>query len=474
MTPDQFLAFARVLPEPFLLLTSEGKILASNRAAARLIGCRSKELEGKSLFELVTETTEKVLTYLQACSKSRQLVLGSLNFVLPDGQVLSCRAEGAVVQPASPTSPAVTLLRLESRAAANIKFVLLNQKIDELTQEIYQRQQAQAALARKNEELQEAIQQLKIAQIQLVQTEKMSSLGQLVAGVAHEINNPVNFIHANLFHAEKYIRDLLELVQIYQEEYPCPTCNIQEKLEEIDYEFLVEDLNKVLDSMRTGTHRICEIVQSLRNFSRLNEAEVKAVDIHEGIESTLVILQHRLKAQPNRPSIQVIKDFKILPLVKCYPGQINQVFMNILSNAIDALDESFATGHLSLANNKNGKGRMTNDHPTIWIRTQKFDNPSPDGDSCHSRIAICIADNGSGMPEQIRQQIFNPFFTTKPIGQGTGLGLSISYQIVNKTHHGQLHCISKQGQGTEFIIELPIDQQVTEELENLSFYSESQ
>jgi PAS domain S-box-containing protein len=457
MTPDQFLAFARVLPEPFLLVTSEGEILASNRAAATLIGCRSKELEGKKLFELVTDAPEKVLVYLQTCSRSRQMVLGSLNFALSDGKVLSCRAEGAVVKPSSPTSSAVNLLRLESRAVANLKFVLLNQKIDELTKEIYQRQQAQAALARKNEELQEVIQELKTTQVQLVHTEKMSSLGQLVAGVAHEINNPVNFIHANLVYAEKYIRDLLELVQVYQEEYP-PTCNIVGKLEEIDYKFIVEDLNKVLGSMRMGTHRICEIVQSLRNFSRLDEADVKAVDIHEGIESTLVILQHRLKAQPNRPSIRVIKDFNIFPLVKCYPGPLNQVFMNILSNAIDALDASFTMSHLSSANHKNDQEKMTYDNPTIWIRTQKLDCPSPDDDSCPSRIAISIADNALGMSEQIRQQIFNPFFTTKPIGQGTGLGLSISYQIINKIHHGQLHCISEPGQGTKFIIELPIYQ----------------
>ena len=468
MTPDQFLAFAGVLPEPFLLLTGEGKILASNRPAATLIGCRSKELQGKTLFELVTEPPDKVLTYLQACSRSRQMVLGSLNFVLPDGQVLNCRAEGAVVQPSSPTSPAVNLLRLESRAVASCKFVLLNQKIDELTKEIYQRQQVQAALVRKNEELKEAIHQLKTAQFQLIQTEKMSSLGQLVAGVAHEINNPLNFIHANLVYAEEYIRDLLELLQIYQQEYPCPTSNIQEKIEAVDLDFIVEDLNKVLGSMRVGTDRILEIVQSLRNFSRLDEAEVKAVDIHEGIESSLVILQHRLKPQPNRPGIQVIKDYGIFPLVKCYPGQLNQVFMNILGNAIDALEESFAINNLSSARNNHGQEKITNDKLTIWIRTEKINCNYPDCDSLSSCIAIRIADNGLGMTTQIRQQIFNPFFTTKPVGQGTGLGLSISYQIVNKTHRGQLHCISEQGQGAEFIIELPISQQVAEKMEKLS------
>ena len=466
MTPEQFLGFARVLPEPLLLVTGEGEILASNCAVATLIGCRNKELQGKNLFELVRDPQETVLTYLQACSRCRQMVIGSLSFLLPDGQVLICRTEGAVVQPSSANSPALNLLRLETRVAGSSEFILLNQKINELTKEIYQRQQAEATVARKNEELQEVIHQLKVAQMQLIQTEKMLSLGQLVAGVAHEINNPVNFIHGNLVYVEEYLQNLLDLVQVYQEEYPHSSNKIQEKIEAIDFDFIVEDLKKVLQSMQVGTYRIVEIIESLQNFSRLDQAEVKAVDIHEGIESTLVILQHRLKAQPNRPQIQVIKDYGNLPLIDCSPSQLNQVFMNILSNAIDALDESFVISNQSGRKNNNEQGEVTPKNPKIWICTKQLDADSLPDEKKNS-IVIHIADNGCGIPELIRQQIFDPFFTTKPVGQGTGLGLSISYQIVNKNHRGNLGCISESGDRTEFIIELPIHRKATEELETL-------
>ena len=465
MTPEQFLGFAHVLPEPLLLVTGEGEILASNSPVATLIGCKNKELQGKNLFELVRESQEKVLTYLQACSRCRQMVIGSLSFLLPDGQVLICRTEGAVIKPSSANSPALNLLRLETRAAASSEFILLNQKINELTKEIYQRQQAEAALAKKNEELQEVIHQLKAAQMQLIQTEKMLSLGQLVAGVAHEINNPVNFIHGNLVYVEEYLQNLLELMQVYQEEYPHTSNKIQEKIEAIDFNFIVKDLKKVLQSMQVGTYRIVEIIESLQNFSRLDQAEVKAVDIHEGIESTLIILQHRLKAQPNRPKIQVIKDYGNLPLIDCSPSQLNQVFMNILSNAIDALDESFVISNQSGRKNNTDQEKLIEQNPTIWICTKQLDNClSQENSNC---VVIDIADNGSGIPEPILQQIFDPFFTTKPVGQGTGLGLSISYQIVNKNHRGHLHCISDPGQRTEFIIELPIHRKATEELETL-------
>ncbi|HBE18222.1 MAG TPA: PAS domain-containing sensor histidine kinase [Cyanobacteria bacterium UBA11149] len=456
MSPDQFLEFARVLPEPFLLITGLGEILASNRPTASLIGCKSKEIQGKNLCNLVTETSEKVISYLQACSRSRQMVLGCLNFILPDGETLICRVEGAVVQPSSPTSPAVNILRLESRAAATTEFLLLNQKINELTKEIHQRQEVQAEIVRKNQELQSAIQQLKATQIQLIQSEKMSSLGQLVAGIAHEINNPVNFIHGNLVYTEEYIQTILELLQLYQEEYPDTSDKIKSKIEKLDLNFILEDVSNILQSMRVGTHRIREIVLSLRNFSRLDEAELKKVDIHEGIESTLVILQHRLNAQRNRPAIQVIKDYSNLPSIQCYPSQLNQVFMNILVNAIDALEKSFTLSHSSLKNNHKDREKITKENPTIWISTKQANPNYAIKDNFNSHITISIKDNGSGIPQQIRQNVFDPFFTTKPVGEGTGLGLSISYQIIKKTHGGQLHCISAEGQGTEFIIELPI------------------
>jgi len=292
----------------------------------------------------------------------------------------------------------------------------------------------------RSEELQQTLNQLQTTQLQLVQTEKMSSLGQLVAGVAHEINNPVNFIHGNIIHLDSYTQDLLKVVHAYQTHYPNPPQMLQDTLDDVDLDFLHEDLVKLLQSIKVGTDRIQQIVLSLRNFSRLDESECKAVDLHEGIDNTLLILQHRLKAKPESSAIEVVKEYGQLPLVECYPGQLNQVFMNLIANAIDVLEESVQ---------QRTKDEQPAQPGTIWISTQV---------KAEDRAQITIADNGSGMSETVRSRIFNPFFTTKPIGKGTGLGLSISYQIVTEKHNGIMGCDSTVGEGTKFVIEIPIRQ----------------
>ncbi len=287
-------------------------------------------------------------------------------------------------------------------------------------------------------ELKNALGELQRTQFQVIQSEKMSSLGQLVAGVAHEINNPVNFIHGNLDHVEECTQDLLALVQLYQQYNPNPAAEIQTTAEDIDLEFLQEDLPKLLSSMKVGTERIRQIVLSLRNFSRIDEADFKSVDIHEGIDSTLMILQHRLKAKAEQPEIAVIKDYGTVPLVECYAGQLNQVFMNILVNAIDALEE----------NNSKLTYQEIEDNPNqIKIRTSVVNS---------TWVEVAIADNGVGISKEFQQRIFDPFFTTKPIGKGTGMGMSISYQIVTEKHGGKLECFSTYGKGTEFIIQIPL------------------
>jgi PAS domain S-box-containing protein len=298
------------------------------------------------------------------------------------------------------------------------------------------------------QQLEQALQELQQAQAQMIQSEKMSSLGQLVAGVAHEINNPVNFIYGNLTYANEYTQDLLNLLNLYQQHYPTPVSQIKSVADAIDIQFVMTDLPRLLASMKVGADRIQQIVASLRTFSRMDEAEFKAVNIHEGIDSTLMILQSRLKVQQlrnkgreyTRPAIEIVKDYADLPLVECYAGQLNQVFMNILSNAIDALDDE---------DRQDDTAAMKQDPRTIHIRTQALSD---------DRIMIAIADNGPGIAETARQRLFDPFFTTKPVGKGTGMGLSISYQIVTERHGGSLRCLSTPGEGTEFTIEIPLRQ----------------
>ncbi|WP_392534157.1 ATP-binding protein [Nostoc sp. C117] len=303
--------------------------------------------------------------------------------------------------------------------------------------DITERKQAEAQLKQQAIELEQTLQELQSTQSQLIHNEKMSSLGQLVAGVAHEINNPVTFIYSNLIHANNYIQQLIKLLHLYGINYPNPVLEIQEEIEAIDLDFLRDDLQKLLSSMKVGAERIGQIVASLRTFSRLDEAELKVTDIHEGIDSTLMILEHRLTTKGNYPKIQVIKDYGNLPLVECYAGQLNQVFMNILTNALDALEDSLI------------QGKITINKPQIRIYTQHI---------TAQQIIIRIIDNGPGILEQVRQKLFNPFFTTKTVGKGAGLGLSISYQIITERHGGSLQCISSPNQGAEFIIQIPVKQ----------------
>ncbi|MGB3265145.1 MAG: GAF domain-containing protein [Microcoleus sp.] len=338
--------------------------------------------------------------------------------------------------------------------------------------ELYQQSLNAATADRaKAEQLAKTLTELSNTQAQLIQTEKMSSLGQLVAGVAHEINNPVNFIYGNLSHASEYSKDLLCLVELYRQHYPNPNSEISECSEAIDVEFLAEDLPKILGSMKVGVERIRQLVVSLRNFSRLDQAQKKPVDIHEGIESTLLILQHRLKAQPDRKTVEIIKEYGNLPLVECYASSLNQVFMNLIGNAIDALemgqkdqiinipglDASAAAIYFSSQEqaiepvdiNGSTESFIPNfPSPCIRIRTELIDEKT---------VRICIADNGHGIPKELISHIFNPFFTTKPVGRGTGLGLSISYQIVVEKHQGILKCVSVPGGGTQFSIEIPLN-----------------
>ncbi|MFB2838898.1 ATP-binding protein [Floridanema evergladense] len=387
----------------------------------------------------------------QLAKRSRTLAAGDLNAPIPGigaggelGQLASAYQEMAE----SLNSLVINLeKRVEERTLEleNARLTL-EERVEQRTKELWQKnQELQTAseqlkqlnlqLTIKADQLTDALSSLKKAQAQLIQTEKMSSLGQLVAGVAHEINNPINFIHANLSYVSTYSQDLLNLVQIYHQRYNDP--EIEKQIEEIELDFIMIDLPKIISSMQSGSDRISQIVLALRNFSRLDEAEMKLVNLHEGINSTLLILQNRLYLGEQFPAIQIIKQYGYLPLVECYPRQINQVFMNIITNAIDAIKEGLAKQLIE---------KSKTFTPTIIVQTQKLD---PEW------VKIRFWNNGPVIPPHVISRIFDPFFTTKPVGKGTGLGLSASYQIIDK-HGGTIDVSSAAEQGTEFVILLPI------------------
>ncbi|MBD2385122.1 PAS domain-containing sensor histidine kinase [Cylindrospermum sp. FACHB-282] len=386
-----------------------------NPAAEKIFGYSKSEVLGCNFTFLVPDASREYVDLVMAALLERQgEILGVNENLTKDNRVITCEWYN------------------NSLVADNGEVI----SIASIVLDITERKLAETQLKQQAEDLETAILELQHTQIQLIQSEKMSGLGQLVAGVAHEINNPVNFIYGNLTHANEYIRDLMKLVKLYQQHYSDPIREIQELVTEIDLGFMIDDLPKLLKSIEIGAQRIREIVVSLRTFSRMDEADMKQVNIHEGIDSTLMILEHRIKATPVRCEIQVVKEYSKLPLVECYAGQLNQVFMNILANAIDAIEESMN------ANKLNG-------NPQIHIRTQLVDA---------NQVRISIADNGGGITEEVKNRLFDPFFTTKPIGKGTGMGLSISYQIISQRHGGSLECFSQLGNGSEFVITIPLHQ----------------
>ncbi|MEH1854178.1 MAG: response regulator [Nostoc sp.] len=294
----------------------------------------------------------------------------------------------------------------------------------------------QVKLQEKNFLLQQALDNLQASQVQQIQNEKMVALGQLVAGLAHEINNPISFIYGNLQYAGQYVEDLVNMIEVYQQEYPKPTPKVQEIAKDIDLNFMIKDLQNLIGAMYRGSDRIREIVLALQHFSRHDEAEMKRVNIHEDIENTLVMLQHRLRETADRSAIIIVKDYGNLPLVTCYASELNQVFMHLLNNAIDAIEEGV-------------ENKSSPPTPQIRIHTEVTDL---------NMVKIAIADNGLGIEESLRSRLFDPFFTTKPVGKGSGLGLSISYQIIVQKHRGNITCNSSVGKGAEFAIEIPIEQ----------------
>ncbi|WP_353930894.1 ATP-binding protein [Okeanomitos corallinicola TIOX110] len=402
----ELLALFNAIQDVILVLSAEGKYLKIAPSSAPSLYKPPAEMLGKTLHDVLPKDfADRIMGCIRETLNTKKTVKIEYSLPIADQEVW-----------------------FEASIAA-----MDENSVVVVARDINNRKQLEEKLRQQAQDLEQTLQELKLTQTQMIHSEKMSSLGQLVAGVAHEINNPVNFIHGNIEPLQDYTQDLLSLVELYQKYNFDHHPEIQEFIDKIDLEYIKEDLPKMINSMIVGTQRIRKIVLSLRNFSRMDEAESKVVNIHEGINSTLMILKHRLL------DIQVIKDYEKLPLLECYAGEINQVFMNILVNAIDAIEQQFYQNKLAeIPEEYSGK---------INIKSRVIDS---------QWIEISITDNGIGMSEEIRKKIMNPFFTTKPVGKGTGIGMSISYQIITERHGGKLHCQSTIGKGTEFIIQIPI------------------
>ncbi|MBD1891270.1 ATP-binding protein [Coleofasciculus sp. FACHB-SPT9] len=434
-------AFIQALPDMLFRICSDGTFMDFQAPREDALAMPPSHFLGKSVWEVLpTELAEATMYNVSKAIASGETQLYEYQMTSLDGNQHDYEARYA----RSLESEALVIVRdISERQAA-----LRERKQAEIAL-----QKSEAQLREQTLHLEKTLCELKQTQSQLIQSEKMSSLGQLVAGVAHEINNPINFIYANLIHTDEYTKELLHLIRLYQQHNCEPVPEIAAVVENLDLDFLQEDLPKMLSSMKAGTNRIREIVLSLRNFSRLDEAEVKAVNLHEGIDSTLLILQNRLKGKLGRPAIEIIKEYGKLPPIECYARQLNQVFINTITNAIDALEEAEAQKRRSAEENLVHSPQQLCSPaslPWIRIRTEVQDD---------RQVVVRISDNGLGITEEVRQKLFDPFFTTKPVGSGTGLGLSISYQIVVEKHGGSLKCVSAPGQGAEFAIAIPVQQQ---------------